>query len=93
MKDQGSLKISTEADGSNIIVRISDSGPGIPENILPKIFEPNFTTKNQGAEFGLGLGLAISSEIIGQAGGDIDVVNKTGGGAEFSISIPIRDDC
>jgi len=93
MKDQGSLKISTEADGSNIIVRISDSGPGIPENILPKIFEPNFTTKNQGAEFGLGLGLAISSEIIGQAGGDIDVVNRTEGGAEFSVSIPIRDDC
>ena len=93
MKDQGALRISTESNDESILVRISDSGPGIPENILPRIFEPNFTTKNQGAEFGLGLGLAISSEIIGQAGGEIDVTNKTGGGAEFSISIPIRDDC
>ncbi|MDZ7806021.1 MAG: ATP-binding protein [Gracilimonas sp.] len=93
MKNQGALKISTEADEENIIVRISDSGPGIPEHIIPKIFEPNFTTKNQGAEFGLGLGLAISSEIIGHAGGRIDVKNKTEGGAEFLILIPIRDDC
>ncbi|MCH2449410.1 MAG: ATP-binding protein [Gracilimonas sp.] len=93
MKDQGALRISTESNDESILVRISDSGPGIPENILPRIFEPNFTTKNQGAEFGLGLGLAISSEIIGQAGGEIDVANKTGCGAEFSISIPIRDDC
>lgn len=93
MNDQGNLIISTEADQKNIIVKISDSGPGIPEHIIPKIFEPNFTTKNQGAEFGLGLGLAISSEIIGQAGGKIEVSSKTERGAEFSISIPIRDDC
>lgn len=93
MKDQGTLIISTEANDDNIIVKISDSGPGIPDKIIPRIFEPNFTTKNQGAEFGLGLGLAISSEIIGQAGGEINVTNRTEGGAEFSVSIPIRDDC
>lgn len=93
MKDQGKLSISTETNDDSIVVRISDSGPGIPVHLIPKIFEPNFTTKNQGAEFGLGLGLAISSEIIGQAGGEIEVSNKPGGGAEFSVSIPIRDDC
>jgi signal transduction histidine kinase len=93
MKDQGALKISAEANKEHIIVRISDSGPGIPENIIPRIFEPNFTTKNQKTEFGLGLGLAISSEIIGQAGGEIDVKNNANGGAAFSVSIPIRDDC
>ncbi|MDR9417054.1 MAG: ATP-binding protein [Gracilimonas sp.] len=93
LDDQGELKISTKQREQTIEVKISDSGPGIPADILPKIFEPNFTTKNQGAEFGLGLGLAISHEIIGQAGGSIVARNRESGGAEFTIILPIRDDC
>ncbi|MAO65734.1 MAG: hypothetical protein CL666_12125 [Balneola sp.] len=93
MKGQGELTISTQEKDHTIVVKISDTGPGIPEDILPKIFDPNFTTKNQGAEFGLGLGLAISHEIIGQAGGSIMAGNRPDGGTEFAITIPVRDDC
>lgn len=93
MEEKGEIFISTEQKGNNIITRISDTGPGIPDEVLPQIFEPNFTTKNQGAQFGLGLGLAISNEIVRQAGGKIEVGNKEEGGAEFTVVLPIRDDC
>jgi C4-dicarboxylate-specific signal transduction histidine kinase len=72
-------------------VVISDNGPGISDEIIDRIFEPNFTTKNQGAEFGLGLGLAISNEIIRQHGGFIKVTNRESGGAQFKIILPVRD--
>lgn len=87
---KGKLEISCRFEKPFIKVIISDNGPGIPENIMDKIFEPNFTTKNQGAEFGLGLGLAISNEIIRQHEGSIDVVNKKEGGAQFEISLPLK---
>ncbi|CAN0533317.1 unnamed protein product, partial [Scytosiphon promiscuus] len=76
----GSLKIATKTEGEHaIIIEISDNGPGISEQLIDRIFEPNFTTKNQGAKFGLGLGLAISNEIIRQHGGFIRVSNKKEG--------------
>ncbi|SMO93295.1 signal transduction histidine kinase [Gracilimonas mengyeensis] len=93
LQHSGSISISTWHEKNNIIVEIADDGPGIPEEIMPKIFQPNFTTKNQGAEFGLGLGLAISSEIIQQAGGDIEAKNRAEGGAVFTITLPVREDC
>lgn len=92
LPDGGTLKIRTKAEGEfKIIVEISDNGPGIPDEIIHRIFEPNFTTKNQGAKFGLGLGLAISNEIIRQHGGFIKVSNKEKGGAKFQILLPIKD--
>lgn len=92
LENGGKLTISTYAEGDyKIVVNISDNGPGIPEEILPRIFEPNFTTKNQGAKFGLGLGLAISNEIIRQHGGFIKAQNKENGGAEFKIILPVKE--
>lgn len=92
LENGGELNISTYAEGDyKIVVKISDNGPGIPEDILPRIFEPNFTTKNQGAKFGLGLGLAISNEIIRQHGGFISASNKDEGGADFKIILPVKD--
>lgn len=93
MEERGSISISTFFENDLIIVKISDNGPGIPEEVMPHIFEPNFTTKNQGAQFGLGLGLAISHEIILQLGGTIMAENKKSGGAEFTVTLPARDDC
>lgn len=87
----GQLSIKTKAEGEyKIIVEISDNGPGIPEELIDRIFEPNFTTKNQGAKFGLGLGLAISNEIVRQHGGFIRVSNKKEGGAKFEIILPVK---
>ncbi|MBD3617257.1 MAG: cyclic nucleotide-binding domain-containing protein [Gracilimonas sp.] len=93
IEERGAISISTSYDDNLIKVKISDSGPGIPDEIMPHIFEPNFTTKNQGAKFGLGLGLAISNEIILQAGGSITAENRKQGGAEFTVTLPVRDDC
>lgn len=92
LPDGGVLKIRTYEEGDfKIVVEISDNGPGIPEDVLPKIFEPNFTTKNQGAKFGLGLGLAISNEIVRQHGGFIKATNQKGGGATFQIVLPVKE--
>jgi signal transduction histidine kinase len=92
LPDGGTIKIRTKTEGEyKLVVEISDNGPGIPEEVIPRIFEPNFTTKNQGAKFGLGLGLAISNEIIRQHGGFIKASNRESGGAKFQIILPVRD--
>jgi signal transduction histidine kinase len=93
MEERGEISISTTFNDNLITVKISDNGPGIPKDVMPRIFEPNFTTKNQGAQFGLGLGLAISHEIILQSGGSIMAENKKEGGAEFTVTLPVRNDC
>jgi signal transduction histidine kinase len=69
------------------IIRIMDDGPGIPEEILPEIFNPFFTTKDHGT----GLGLSIAYNIISEHGGWLDVSSKEGQGATFVITLPIRE--
>lgn len=92
LKADDKLSIRTYVEGDfRIIVEIADEGPGIPPSHLDRIFEPNFTTKNQGAEFGLGLGLAISNEIIRQHGGFIRAQNRPEGGASFQIILPVKN--
>ncbi|MBO6584955.1 MAG: cyclic nucleotide-binding domain-containing protein [Gracilimonas sp.] len=93
LNDSGEITISTNHVAANIVVEISDNGPGIPEDIIHRIFEANFTTKNQGAKFGLGLGLPISNEIIKRSGGNIEAENLDQGGARFKITLPVKDDC
>jgi signal transduction histidine kinase len=65
---------------------ISDTGPGIPAEILPKIFEPYFTTKN--ARQGTGLGLAIVNRLVRDAKGDLHVHTVPGEGTTFSVFLP-----
>jgi len=69
------------------VIRISDTGPGIPDNIKDKIFDPFFTTKDVGE--GTGLGLSISLGIIESHHGTIEVESKPGEGATFTIMIPM----
>ena len=72
-------------DGAEI--RISDNGPGIPSDLLGKIFQPFFTTKPTGE--GTGLGLSLSYEIVVNGhGGEVDVENGPDGGATFIIRLP-----
>ncbi len=85
-----SITITTEisSDDHHVHIRIADSGPGIPSEILPKIFEQYFTTKSVGK--GTGIGLAISHQIITRRhGGQLSVNSEPGGGAEFVITLPI----
>src|SRR6266404_538205 len=66
-------------------IGVSDNGPGIPTNVLPKLFRPFFTTKAKGT----GLGLAVVQKIIVQHGGQVEVRNRTAGGAEFIVTLPL----
>jgi len=92
MGKRGSLEIACRKEPDWITVTICDSGPGIPENMLEKIFEPSVTTKHSGAKFGLGLGLAISKNIIEQHGGRIKASNRKNEGACFRVQLPIHPD-
>ncbi|HYK47167.1 MAG TPA: two-component regulator propeller domain-containing protein, partial [Parafilimonas sp.] len=67
-------------------IRVADNGPGIPQSIADKIFQPFFTTKPTGQ--GTGLGLSLSYDIIKAHGGDIKVETKEGEGSEFIIELP-----
>jgi signal transduction histidine kinase len=68
-------------------VAIADNGPGIPEQILSKIFTPFFTTKAQGT----GLGLAICHKLVTQHGGELSVVSEDGRGTEFTVDLPVTE--
>lgn len=89
MEGKGKLTINTSqvASGQDVCVEISDSGPGIPEDILPRIFEPFFTTKEEGK--GTGLGLSLAYGIVKSHRGQITARNKPDGGAVFTITFPI----
>jgi signal transduction histidine kinase len=80
----GTLKVSTRAPDKCVEVRLSDTGVGIEQENLPKVFEPFFSTK----ESGTGLGLALTHQIIHEHGGTIDVDSTPGEGTEFIIRIP-----
>jgi two-component system NtrC family sensor kinase len=72
--------------GDRIIATVHDSGPGIPVDALPRIFEPFYTTKEVGK--GTGLGLAIAYGIVLEHGGHIVAANHPGGGAVFTVELP-----
>src|SRR5450830_1637015 len=72
--------------GAEVVIRIRDTGPGIPDEVVPHLFEPFFTTKSTGK--GLGLGLAISSSIVQAMNGQLSAHNLPEGGAEFIVRLP-----
>jgi two-component system NtrC family sensor kinase len=85
---KGTIGLRTrEADG-DVTVAISDSGAGIPEERMDRIFKPGFTTKSEGV--GMGLGLPISRHIVQKHGGRIDVQSQPGEGTTFMVVLPVR---
>jgi C4-dicarboxylate-specific signal transduction histidine kinase len=84
--EMATIEITTSFDHSAIIIKFSDNGPGIPIDIIDKIWLPFFTTKSEGK--GTGLGLFICKEIIDQLNGSISCSNMPSSGALFTISIP-----
>lgn len=89
MSEGGELNVSTSGggDGRKIVINVSDTGCGIPENELNRIFQPFYTNKQSGT----GLGLSISYGIIKGHGGEIEVESKPGKGTTFVISLPVSE--
>jgi signal transduction histidine kinase len=80
------IELETSVSKSEAVVSIADSGSGIPQDKLEKVFETFFTTKTEGT----GLGLSIARTIVETYGGRIWAENKRGGGAVFSFSLPLE---
>ena len=84
---EGGITIDTRCENGVAVVTISDTGPGISPDVLGRIFDPFFTTKPVGE--GTGLGLSISYEIVKKHGGEIRAESPPGGGAVFTIRLPL----
>jgi two-component system C4-dicarboxylate transport sensor histidine kinase DctB len=81
------LTVTVDATFTRALIAVADTGPGIPEDIRAHLFEPFFTTKAQGK--GLGLGLAISEQIVRESGGVLRAESTAAGGARFIIELPL----
>ena len=84
--DKGRLSLSTSEDENNLYIKVKDSGSGIPKEVLPRIFEPFFSTKKSS-----GLGLSVSYNIIKHHGGEIRAESSPGKGTTFSMSLPKKE--
>ena len=88
-EEKGRITIKTRQNNGFALIKISDTGTGIPDGIINRIFDPFFTTKEVGK--GSGQGLAISrSVIVEKHGGDIEVETRSGKGTTFTIKLPLK---
>jgi two-component system nitrogen regulation sensor histidine kinase NtrY len=85
IQDRGRVSITARREGNAIRIIISDNGIGIPPELLPRIFEPNFSTKTEG----MGLGLAIVKKIIDDAGGSTRIESVPGEGTVATVTLPV----
>ncbi|MCK5146048.1 VCBS repeat-containing protein [bacterium] len=83
---EGSITLRTRDESDMLIIEVEDTGPGIPEAVRDKIFDPFFSTKEIGQ--GMGMGLSISYAIIEKHGGSISVDSEPGRGSVFRINLP-----
>jgi len=87
IKGPGTITVETRREGEMAVIAVGDSGPGIAPDVLRRIFDPFFTTKPVGE--GTGLGLSISYEIVTKHGGEIRAESPPGGGAVFTLRLPV----
>jgi PAS domain S-box-containing protein len=81
------LTVRTRHDPARgVVVEVDDTGPGIPDHVMPRIFEPFYTTKPVGT--GTGVGLAVSYAMVEAHGGTLTAGNRAGGGARFTVALP-----
>lgn len=88
IKDKGEITIKTYMKNSDISIEFTDTGEGIPKELLDKIFEPFFSTKGVGK--GTGLGLSVIHNIVKNHHGTIDVISEVGKGTTFTVKLPVK---
>lgn len=82
----GAITVRSAVENDRVVVKVSDTGCGMPKEVMDRIFEPFFTTKD--AEQGTGLGLSITHDIIKKHDGEIKVESEPGKGTTFTVSLP-----
>jgi len=87
LDEQKKIKISSSIKNQNIVITVSDSGPGVSASQKQKIFDPFYTTKPGST----GIGLNLSHRIISDHGGSLKVSTGSLGGAEFTIELPVEN--
>lgn len=80
----GEIAVEWAQRANSVEIAVSDTGPGVPEELRSRVFEPFFTTRAKG----VGLGLAIARQVVEAHGGTLDVGSGTAGGARFVLTIP-----
>ena len=86
-RDRGTLRIRLGTSGGSVWASFLDDGPGIPPDILASVFDPFYTTKRPGR--GTGLGLSICKSVMKEHNGTIEAANAPGGGAVFTVTLPV----
>ena len=84
----GAVCVSASSEGGSVLVQVRDDGPGIAADLLPKLFEPFYSTKQAGR--GTGLGLSISRRVVADHGGTIEVSSEPGEGTTFVVTLPLQ---
>jgi signal transduction histidine kinase len=95
LPDGGTLTVEIWEDEDDVLISFSDTGTGIPDHIMDKLFQPFVTTKGPlggGDMAGSGLGLSVSNGIIKNHGGTIEVETELNKGSTFTIRLPIAAD-
>lgn len=85
---QGTVTLRAAEAGRNVVLDVADDGPGIPEEVRGRVFEPYVTTRKVGE--GMGLGLAICKKILLDHDGDLEVLASSGSGTAFRLTFPRR---
>jgi signal transduction histidine kinase len=88
VREKGTLRIRLGKTDNQVWVMFQDDGPGIQPEILSNIFDPFYTTKRPGR--GTGLGLSICKAVLKEHGGNIEARSAQGGGAVFTVTLPIQ---
>ena len=88
----GTVEISSEVSGDKVKIKVSDTGIGIQEENLEKLFriDVNYSTRGTADEAGTGLGLILCREFIQKNNGNIEVKSTFGMGSEFSFTLPVK---
>ena len=82
----GHVTLRTGRVGDRVVISVEDDGIGIPADVLPRLFDPFFSTKDTGS----GLGLALTQQIVKDHGGDLAVSSTVGRGTTFTVSVPAK---
>jgi nitrogen-specific signal transduction histidine kinase len=80
------IRIDSYGIDKRLFIQVSDSGPGIPKELADKVFDPFFTTRNDGS----GIGLSIAQRIVADHNGTIEILKSKWGGATLSVELPIE---